>query len=434
MEDVMSDHLDTAQDAEDEHMEQKIVNEEYKIWKKNSVFLYDLLYSRALEWPTLTIQWLPDKKEIPGTEMSQHRVLFGTITTGQAQNYIQIASIEMPNPANPDPKEYDDQQAEIGGHGNAKKPYTFNVIQKINHPGDINKARYQPQNPNLIATFSSNGNVYVFDRTKHTSQPKPDGEVQFELELAGHQMEGYGLDWSPFHEGQLATSSEDKTVRLWDIKDGFTKGNKHVTPKATYNKHAAFVNDVRHHPVHDMWIGTVSDDLTFQVIDTRNSPKEPAVFNRRAHNDALNCLAWHPKWDTLVATGSADKTVALWDLRMLKHKLHSFEAHTDSVVSVEWHPQDSTILASSSYDRRIIMWDTSKCGEEQTEEDMEEGPPEMIFMHGGFTNRVSDFNWNKNDPWVMLAAAEDNQLQIFRPARSIVEAPKRTPQISEVHE
>lgn len=45
-----------------EQVERKIINEEYKIWKKNSVFLYDMLYGRALEWPTLTAQWLPDKK------------------------------------------------------------------------------------------------------------------------------------------------------------------------------------------------------------------------------------------------------------------------------------------------------------------------------------------------------------------------------------
>ena len=45
-----------------EQVEHKIINEEYKIWKKNSVFLYDMLYGRALEWPTLTTQWLPDKR------------------------------------------------------------------------------------------------------------------------------------------------------------------------------------------------------------------------------------------------------------------------------------------------------------------------------------------------------------------------------------
>lgn len=41
-------------------IEEKIVNEEYKIWKKNSPFLYDLVITHALEWPTLTCQWFQD--------------------------------------------------------------------------------------------------------------------------------------------------------------------------------------------------------------------------------------------------------------------------------------------------------------------------------------------------------------------------------------
>ncbi len=40
--------------------EEKIRNEEYKIWKKNSPFLYDLVVTHALQWPTLTVQWMPD--------------------------------------------------------------------------------------------------------------------------------------------------------------------------------------------------------------------------------------------------------------------------------------------------------------------------------------------------------------------------------------
>ena len=51
------------EEQEDERMEEKIVNEEYKTWKKNAPFLYDMLLSKALEWPTLTTQWLPDKQE-----------------------------------------------------------------------------------------------------------------------------------------------------------------------------------------------------------------------------------------------------------------------------------------------------------------------------------------------------------------------------------
>lgn len=46
-------------------------------------------------------------------------------------------------------------------------------------------------------------------------------------------------------------------------------------------------------------------------------------------------------------------------------------------------------------------------------------------MHGGFTNRISDFSWNKTEPWLMLAAAEDNQMQFFRPARTIVNVSRK---------
>jgi histone-binding protein RBBP4 len=53
-------------------------------------------------------------------------------------------------------------------------------------------------------------------------------------------------------------------------------------------------------------------------------------------------------------------------------------------------------------------------------------------MHGGFTNRVCDFDWNKNDPWVMMAVADDNQMQIFRPSRKAVEPLKKSVNHAEV--
>lgn len=53
-------------------------------------------------------------------------------------------------------------------------------------------------------------------------------------------------------------------------------------------------------------------------------------------------------------------------------------------------------------------------------------------MHGGFTNRITDFSWNKNDPWIMAAAAEDNQMQIFRPSRALVNTPKKEVQHQDV--
>ncbi|PVI00453.1 WD40 repeat-like protein [Periconia macrospinosa] len=406
---------------EEQIMENKLINEEYKIWKKNSVFLYDMLYARALEWPTLTTQWLPDKKHIDGTNLSLHRAILGTHTSNQAQNYLQIAHVEIPDLRTPDLSELN-ERGEVGGHGHARQPFEYKIAQRINHPDEVNKARYQPQNPEIIASSCVNGDILIFDRTKHPMQPK-DNTIKYEAALKGHSGEGFGLAWNSVNEGHLVTGNEDKTVRTWDLRGGFSKDSKGIDPTATYTVHSATVNDVQYHPTMPSIIGSVSDDLTWQGIDTRQKSRTRAMWRKVAHSDQVNCLAFHPdpKFETLLATGSSDKTIAIWDLRNFDRPLHTLQGHNEGVMGLQWHPQDPSVLASSSNDRRIRFWDLSKIGEEQTPDEAEEGPPELIFMHGGFTNRICDFDFNKNEPWVMMGAAEDNQLQIFRPARKLVE-------------
>lgn len=57
----------------DDAVEERVINEEYKIWKKNTPFLYDLVMTHALEWPSLTAQWLPDVTRPEGKDYSVHR-------------------------------------------------------------------------------------------------------------------------------------------------------------------------------------------------------------------------------------------------------------------------------------------------------------------------------------------------------------------------
>ncbi|CAG7923127.1 unnamed protein product [Penicillium olsonii] len=413
---------DQDQEQDQDHTDEKAINEEYKTWKKNAPFLYDMILSTALEWPTLTTQWLPDKQEVPDKPYSTHRLLIGTHTTGEAQNYLQIAHVQLPNPNVPNPEDYDEDRGEIGGYGGgSKKPQMeikFNIVQKIDHKGEVNKARYQPQNPNIIATMCTDGRVMIWDRSKHPSLPT--GTVNPQMELLGHESEGFAISWNPHVAGHLATGSEDKTVRLWDITT-YTKGNKAVRPSRTFTHHSAIVNDVQYHPLHSSLIGTVSDDITLQILDTRQDDSTRSASSAEGqHRDAINSLSFNPASETILATGSADKTIAIWDLRNLKQKLHSLEGHTDSVQSISWHPFEESVLASSGYDRKIMFWDLSRAGEEQTPEDAQDGPPELLFMHGGHTNRISDFSWNLSDPWVLCSAAEDNLLQVWKVADAIV--------------
>jgi histone-binding protein RBBP4 len=56
---------------------------------------------------------------------------------------------------------------------------------------------------------------------------------------------------------------------------------------------------------------------------------------------------------------------------------------------------------------------------EQSEEDAEDGPPELLFLHGGHTSKVSDFSWNANDEWTIASVSEDNILQVWNMAEEI---------------
>jgi histone-binding protein RBBP4 len=170
-----------------------------------------------LEWPTLTAQWFPDVKEPVDKNYRIHRLLLGTHTQEGIQNYLQIAEVEIPKVSSPNPDDYDEERGEIGGYGKTSDVAAVrcNIVQKIDHPGEVNKARYQPQNPDLIATLCVDGKILVFDRTKHSSQPT--GRVNAQIELIGHKQEGFGLSWNPHEAGCLGSGSEDATVCLWYV-------------------------------------------------------------------------------------------------------------------------------------------------------------------------------------------------------------------------
>uniref|UniRef100_A0A2K6QCD1 Histone-binding protein RBBP4-like N-terminal domain-containing protein n=1 Tax=Rhinopithecus roxellana TaxID=61622 RepID=A0A2K6QCD1_RHIRO len=67
--------------AFDDAVEERVIHKEYKIWKKNTPFLYDLVMTQALEWPSLTAQWLPGVTRPEGKDFSIHRLVLGIKAT-----------------------------------------------------------------------------------------------------------------------------------------------------------------------------------------------------------------------------------------------------------------------------------------------------------------------------------------------------------------
>jgi histone-binding protein RBBP4 len=118
---------------------------------------------------------------------SIRRLLLGTHTSGQSRDYLQIATVQLPNSDSSSKSSEKDKDNE-GSQPQSK----LRITQRINHKGEVNRARYMPQNPDLIATKSVSGSVLFFDRTKHAlDEAEKDGVCRPELELVGQELEGY---------------------------------------------------------------------------------------------------------------------------------------------------------------------------------------------------------------------------------------------------
>ncbi len=138
----------------------------------------------------------------------------------------------------------------------------------------------------------------------------------------GHQCHTKGQQGKTFH--LFATFLKLIIYLCWQIIDA----------KTIFTGHTAVVEDVAWHLLHESLFGSVADDQKLMIWDTRSATHNKPSHTVDAHTAEVNCLSFNPYSEFILASGSADKTVALWDLRNLKLKLHSFESHKDEIFQV----------------------------------------------------------------------------------------------------
>lgn len=369
--------------------EEKLIGEEYKQWMQNAPQLYNLVITQLIEWPSITVEWLPNRQEPSGKDYAVQTVVLGTQTMNNEPNYLLLAQVELPlededseeeeedfkvkvegeeEEKEADEDEYDDDagryEDEADDDGRPKIMLTtaanrkVHIIQQIKHDGHVHRARYMPQNPFIIATKTVSAEVYMFDSRKHPSFPTFGGAFSPDLRLKGHSAGGFGLSWSRLKHGHLLSGSDDSKICLWNIN--VKPENKVLDAMQTFEAHEGIVEDVAWHQRHEYLFGSVGEDQHLHIWDLRSPSVAKPSQTVVAHESEVNCLSFNHFNEWVVLTGSSDQTVKLFDLRRLSTAVHTFKSHIEEIYQVGWSPEHESILASCSHDRRLLVWDISR--------------------------------------------------------------------------
>jgi len=104
-------------------------------------------------------------------------------------------------------------------------------------------------------------------------------------------------------------------------------------------------------------LASSSGDKTVRVWDAQTGECQHTL---EGHLDAVNSVAFSPDGTRLVS-GSRDNTVRVWDIQTGECQ-HTLEGHSDWVSSVVFSP-DGTRLASGSWDKTVRVWDVASATE-----------------------------------------------------------------------
>nr|AAR16275.1 DKFZP434C245-like protein [Takifugu rubripes] len=159
--------------------------------------------------------------------------------------------------------------------------------------------------------------------------------------FVGHQDIITGVHFSP--SGNLvATSSKDRTVRLW--KPSIKGESKVIKAHTAAVRSVAFSHDGQR-------LATASDDKSVKVWSV---PRHCFLYSLNQHTNWVCCARFSPD-ARLIASCGDDRTVRLWDTSS-KHCINCFTDYGGSATSVDFNPS-GTCIASSGSDSSLRIWD-----------------------------------------------------------------------------
>jgi len=391
--------------------------EERLAWHTNAPLLYDIFLGCTLEWPALSISWLPDEPN------ENCRLVFGSHTDGSASNEVVIAELgcaaDRTIDANPWRQWQLDGLGDTEGFGcsAADGSSPLCAVVRLNHPTEVNRVAPCPHRGQLIATKAATGDVHLFNYKAERSETDFSPDVT--LHSPGGNVDGFALCWCPLEKSSLASGSNDGRLCIWDVEASTLSAKGSRSPVNNFTVEGA-VCDVSFSRFQPSVLCSVGDNKKLSLWDIRAGSKSQAPRRCvQVSDDEVLSVDWSYHNEHWLATTGKDRKVHVWDSRFFEKPLHSLNGHHADAVCVRWAPFREKLLGSCSADSRLILWDLEpKEGlpepDDEPGDDEDDKAPELLFAHGGHTMGVSDFSWNSVDDYLICSVAEDNELEIWK--------------------
>ena len=195
--------------------------------------------------------------------------------------------------------------------------------------GRINDMQYSPDG-SILAVATTIG-IWVYDTDTYQEQAL--------LSRSHQEMEKVYFN----HDGTVLTGMEmfGNKITHWDVT--LLKIKKSSTNRHDFLRHTTYSSD-----------GNTFATKSFKEIQIRDSKTNTSKYILKGHGDNISCLVYSPD-DKIIASGSHDQTVRLWDVETGK-QIRMLRGHQDNITFLSFSPDGSTLI-SISRDMTINFWD-----------------------------------------------------------------------------
>ncbi len=107
------------------------------------------------------------------------------------------------------------------------------------------------------------------------------------------------------------------------------------------------------------------------------------------------CLSLNSARSYILASGSADTTVKIWDINTQKC-LHTMTHHSSKVQSVKWHPVEEGVMATAGFDHKLCLQDVRDS---------------KVSLSRDMKADVESLVWNPHDTHLLSVSAEDGTVE-----------------------